>query len=197
MLPQSFIFIGRSGSGKGTQAQLLIEYLESIDPSRKSLYIQTGALLRDFIEGPTLTQKVAKDIYDAGGLMPEFTAIYQWVKALIERYNGNEHLIFDGTPRKLHEAGVLNSIFSFYKLTKPWVIHIDVTPEEALKRLMLRKRMDDTEADIKERLSWFETEVVPAIDYYKKSSGYTFLSIKGERSVLDIHADIVQRLALK
>ncbi len=194
---QSFIFIGISGSGKGTQADLLGKHLKSKDPSRGLLYVQTGAELRQFIQGPSLTQKIAKEIYLTGALQPEFVAIYQWVKALVERYTGNEHLIFDGMPRKVHEAGVFHSILDFYKLEKPWVINIKVSHDESLKRLMLRKRLDDTEEDIRVRLSWFEKEVVPTIEYFQNNPAYRFLSIEGERSIEEIHQDIVQKLGLE
>jgi adenylate kinase len=197
MSPQSFIFIGRSGCGKGTQAQLLIKHLKTIDPSRNSLYIQNGEEFRHFITGQTLTQKLAKDIYDNGRLMPEFLSVYQWAKALNERYTGSEHLIFDGMPRKLHETSVLESIFAFYKLEMPWVVNIEVSADESFKRLMARKRADDTEEDIKVRLSWFETDVAPTIDYYRNNKAYKFLNVNGERSIEAIHEDIVKSLALK
>lgn len=196
MKPQTFIFIGRSGSGKGTQAALLAEYLKKKDPSRGVLPIQTGQELRTFIQGQTFTAKLMKDIYDRGDLAPEFVAVYQWVKALVERYTGTEHIICDGMPRKLHEAGVLNSIFDFYSLGKPWVIEIEVSAEEALKRLLARKRFDDREDEIRERLSWYETDVAPTIDYYRTSPNCHFIGVSGERPVDDIHADIVKKTGL-
>ena len=60
MKPQTFIFIGRSGCGKGTQAELVQEHLKQIDPKRKVLYIQTGAEFREFIKGNSETQKLSK-----------------------------------------------------------------------------------------------------------------------------------------
>jgi adenylate kinase family enzyme len=129
--------------------------------------------------------------------MAEFLTIEMWVHAMIEKYSGNEHLIFDGTPRKLHEAQVFDSLFSFYKLNKPWVINIEVSKEECSKRLMARHRMDDKNDEIEKRLSWFETEVVPVINHYKDHSKYNYLTIDGERSVEDIFEDIVKRVGLR
>ncbi|MFA6294815.1 MAG: nucleoside monophosphate kinase [Candidatus Paceibacterota bacterium] len=194
MIPQSFIFIGRSGCGKGTQVELLIKALKEKDPARDILHIETGKELREFINGPTFTQIKSKEIYDKGGLQPEFLPVYLWIKVLSEKYTGNEHLIFDGTPRRFHEAGVLNSIFDFYNLSKPWLVNIEISSEEALKRLLARKRIDDNEEDIKERLSWYETEVVPTLSYYDGNPKYNFLKIFGERSVEEIHKDIMERL---
>lgn len=196
MTPQTFIFIGRSGCGKGTQVELLTKALRGKEPSIEVLYIQTGQEFREFIKGETLTQKKAKEIYDIGGLMPEFLTVNMWVKPLIEKYKGNQHIIFDGTPRKLHEAGVLDSVFNYYNFGKPWVINIKISAREALKRLLLRKRLDDNEDDIKKRLGWYETDVAKAIEYYCDNPRYNFLEINGERSVGDIHEDIVQKLGL-
>jgi len=196
MNPQTFFFTGRSGSGKGTQAQLLIQTLKQSDPGHPVLYVQTGAELRQFIQGDTYTQKICKELYDSGGLQPEFIAVYQWVKVLVEKYTGREHIIFDGTPRRLHEAGVTTSILDYYKLDKPWVFNIEISDEEAVKRLLARKRMDDSEEDIRVRLYWYETEVVPVVEYFKNNNNFRFANIDGMRSVETIHQEIVSKLGL-
>ena len=196
MQQQSFIFTGRSGSGKGTQVELLSQVLKNKDPNIKQLYIQEGQEIRQFIQGNTKTEKLAKEFYDTGGLFPEFIAVYMWVRALVERYTGNEHIIFDGTPRKIREAEVLDSAFEFYGIHKIWVIDIDVTEEESLRRLLLRKRLDDEESEIKKRLQWYKTEVVPTIEYFKRNPRYNCIVVDGNREPQDIHADIVQKVGL-
>ena len=196
MKPQAFIFIGRSGCGKGTQVQLLMDVLAKKDPSVGSLYVQTGQVFRDFIQGEAETQKLSKEIYDAGGLQPEFLAVNMWVKVLIEKYKGNQHIIFDGTPRKLHEAGALHSCFEFYGFDKPWVVNIEISDGESMKRLLSRKRFDDNEEDIKKRLAWYETDVEPTLSYYDGNPKYNYIKIFGEKSVEEIHADIVKKLGL-
>ncbi len=194
--PQVFIFIGRSGCGKGTQVQLLMKYLKEKTSDIEILYVQTGQEFRDFIVKPTVTALKSKEIYDAGGLQPEFLTVNMWVRPLIDQYKGNQHLIFDGTPRKFHEAGVLNSCFDFYGFEKPWVINIEISEEESAKRLMARKRLDDNEFEIRKRLAWYETDVVPTLGYYDGNPAYNFLKIFGDRSVEDVHADIVKKLGL-
>ncbi len=191
MNQKSFIFIGRSGCGKGTQAKLLNEYLKKVDPKRDILYIQTGDEFRKFIVGNSDTQKMSKAISDVGGLQPEFLAIYMWANVLVNKFTKNEHIIMDGMPRKLHEAGVADSIFEFYGLMRPIVIYLDLSKEASIDRLMARKRADDTREDIAERLSWFETDVVPAIEYYKNNKKYDFVYLDGNRSVEEIHNDII------
>jgi adenylate kinase family enzyme len=170
--------------------------LRRAEPSRDIIYVQTGQGFRDFIKGDTFTQKKAREIYEAGGLQPEFLAVQMWEKPLIEKYKGGEHIIFDGTPRKFHEAGVLDSVFGFYGIETMWVLNIDISPEESMKRLLLRKRFDDDTEEIKKRLAWYETDVAPAVEYYRTNPRYHFLKIDGERSIEDIHQDIMSRLGL-
>ncbi len=192
--PKAFIFIGRSGCGKGTQADLLIKKLKEIDPTRDVLYIQTGQEFRKFIKGTSVTAQKSNELYVTDRIQPDFLAIRMWVDILTENYKGNEHLIFDGTPRRLHEALVVDSVFDFYGFEKPVVIDININPDEALKRMLIRKRQDDKPEDIKKRLAWFEDEVNPTIDWYRTNPKYSFNEINGERSIEEIHADIIKKL---
>jgi adenylate kinase family enzyme len=120
-----------------------------------------------------------------------------WSHMLAERYKEGDHIIFDGTPRKFHEAGVLDSVFGFYGLSKPTVLYLDIGHDEATKRLLLRKRQDDTLASIKERLGWYEREVTEALKFFESNDSYDFLKINGEDSVEEIHADIVKKAGLE
>lgn len=196
MEKQAFVFIGRSGCGKGTQAELLMDFLNNKDKEKKSLYIQTGEIFREYIKGNSHTQNLAKKIYDEGGLMPEFLSVLMWSRTLSEKYNGIDYLIFDGTPRKLHEAGVLESIFNFYNFKKPKIIHLNVSREWSKKRLLERKRFDDNADDIENRLNWYDTDVSPTIDFYRSNILYNFLDINGERSIEEIHKDILSKCNL-
>ena len=191
---RTFIFIGRSGCGKGTQARLLSEYLEKQNPAHKTLYISSGSELREFIKGETLTQRLAKEIYDKGGLQPEFLIVNLWAEALVKGYTGTENIIMDGMPRKYHEAGVLDSIFDYYKIPRPLVVHLEISNEESTKRLLARKRFDDIAEEIANRLSWYDTDVVPTIEYYRKNKAYRLIDINGERPIEEIHKDIISQL---
>ena len=191
---KAFIFIGRSGSGKGTQGALLQKYLNKIDSQSPVLYVQSGSELREFIKGQSITQRLALNIYDNGGLMPEFLAIHMWTNVIVNNFSGKEHLIIDGSPRKFHEAGVLHSIFGFYGIEMPFVIHLDIRKEESIKRLIARGRFDDSVKDIEERLSWYETHVVPTIEFYRNNPHYHFMQIDGEADPEEIHQKIVDKI---
>lgn len=194
MTPQTFVFIGRSGCGKGTQAKLLIDHLKKIDSEKSLYYLESGAVFRKLITGDSYTAKLAKRIYEAGGLQPEFLAVWVWSNLLIEHMTGEEHLIIDGTPRKPREAHVLDSAFTFYRRESPHIIHIDVSREWSIERLTDRKRPDDNPGDIEARLGWFESEVVPAINFFKEHSYYKVLTINGEQPIEKVHQDILSAI---
>ncbi|TAK58217.1 hypothetical protein EPO17_00030 [Patescibacteria group bacterium] len=196
MKAQNFIFIGRSGCGKGTQATRLTDYLKKLDPSREVFYLQTGAEFREFIQGDTHTQQLSKKAYVAGELQPEFIAVWMWSHILIEKFKGDEHLITDGSPRKFHEAGTLDSIFSFYGREKPFLIFINTSREEATRRLEGRKRLDDGAADVKKRMDWYDTDVAPALTFYRDNPDYNFLEINGDQSPDLVWQEIQSKLSL-
>lgn len=192
---QTFIFFGRSGSGKGTQAKLLIEYLEK-NKNNGHLYIETGQHFRNFIAKEenhlaTLTRKVL----DEGGLMPVFMPIWLWTGILVDQFKGTEDLILDGLCRRLDEAPVLDSAVKFLGIEKPNVIYINTGKDWSLKRLKERGREDDDkEEDMKRKLEWFDWQVVPAMSYFHESKDYNFLEINGEQSIEDVHKEILSKV---
>ncbi|MBP9772027.1 MAG: nucleoside monophosphate kinase [Candidatus Pacebacteria bacterium] len=191
---QTLVFIGRSGCGKGTQAKLIMEEIKRRDVDHGVTYIETGERFRNFLKGDSFSSGLSRAIYEKGGLQPEFLAVYMWSTAFVESLKGSEHLVLDGLPRKQHEAAVLDSAFSFYGRTMPTIVHINVSNEWSRERLLSRKRIDDVTEEIEQRLSWFESDVKPAIDWYRTAPGYRFIEVNGERSVEEIHADIKQAI---
>lgn len=195
MNSQTFIFIGRSGCGKGTQADLLEAYLKEHDPEKREVHhIVTGNFLRELAKKDTYTSKILSDILAKGQLVPDFLPVSMWGKYFIDNVKGHEHIITDGMPRKLHEAIMLDGAFKFFGRGKPIVIFIDLSYDTAVKRLLLRKRADDTQEAIEERLKFYDADVAPVIDYYRNSPDYIFLRVDGEPDIPTIAADIMDKL---
>jgi len=194
MQPQTFIFFGPSGCGKGTQAKLLQEYLENQNPEIKTLYVETGNKFREIATSETFTAKAIKKVMGVGGLLPEFLPIWVFADTLIKNFTGNEHLFFDGSPRRLEEAKVLDSTIKFYDRKNPIVISTEVSDEWAIKLMKGRGRADDNEEEMKKRLSWFKENVVPAIEYFKNDSYYKFITINGEQTIEEVHSELMQKL---
>ncbi len=195
MSPQTIILFGPSGSGKGTQANLLIEYFKGKD-GKDVFYIETGQRFRDFAQEASFTAKKTKQIMQAGGLLPEFLPIWIWTEYLVRHVSGEEHMILHGLSRRSHEAPILDSAMKFYGRENPQVISIEVSREWAKERLLSRGRSDDNGKDIESRINWYYDNVMPAIEYFKKNSYYTVHTINGEKSIEEVHSDIISALGI-
>ena len=193
MPPQTFVLIGRSGCGKGTQAELLVKTLKEKDGPNEIFYLETGQKFREFITAPGYSNGLAKSIQDEGGLQPSFLSVWIWSEILVEKIKPNQHLVIDGTPRKLGEALIFTEAMKFYG-RKPNVIYLNVSRQWSEDRLSERQRQDDATASIKRRLDWFDSDVMPAVEYFSNNLDVNFLNINGERTIDAIHSDIVTKL---
>jgi adenylate kinase family enzyme len=190
----TIIFIGRSGCGKGTQADLLKERITRQDKKeRKIMYVETGDHFRSFIRDQKYSSKLSKEVYEKDERQPNFLACWMWSNLLIEELEPEMHLIFDGAPRSLSEAQILDSALKFYKREKPTVIYIDVSRRWSETHLLKRGRSDDVNiAKIDKRLDWFDKDVIPAIDFLRDNPGFRFIEVNGEQSIEKVQTDIIE-----
>lgn len=193
------IFIGRSGCGKGTQAELLKEYIRSKDEKKRQiLYVETGAHFRNFIRLDNYSSKLSREVYESDERQPDFLATYMWSTMLVEELDEDMHLFFDGAPRSKAEAILLSTALDFYKRERATVIYIDVSIKWAEERLLSRGRSDDkTLAKITKRLNWFEEDTWPAVEYFRENPYYRFLEINGEQSIEQVHREILKQYEFK
>ena len=198
MTKETFIFIGSSGSGKGTQVGLLKEELHKKDASVPIFYLQTGQYFREFIKTSSLAASIAKEAVDKGERAPDFLAMYIWSKIFIENLTGNEHLIVDGSPRSLSEAKNLDIALKFFRRERPVVIYIRVSKnwstEHLLARAQKENRADDTAESIGRRMAWFERDVLPAVEKFRRDRDYDFIEVNGEQSIEAVHRDIMTQV---
>lgn len=200
----SYIFIGRSGCGKGTQVEKLAEYLTKkgeINAESPWLRVETGSIFRGFAERDNFTARMLKGAMERGERLPDNFAIWAWTGSLIERYTGKEHLFFDGCPRSLFEAQTLDLLLRFYSRSQVTVIYVDVSREESARRLVERGketgRFDDQNLEeINKRLDWFDRDVLPAVEYYRNNPKYHFVEVDGGQTREKIHEDLVHMLEL-
>ena len=191
-----FVFIGRSGCGKGTQGKLLLEFLNK-KQSRDDgvLYLETGDRFREFIKSDAYSNQLSRQVMVDALPQPSFLAVWMWAHILVEELTADHQtLILDGTPRSLIEAQALDTAFKFYGFTELFVIHLDVSREWSRSHLLKRGRKDDNLPDIDKRLDWYETDVVPALDFYINDPKYQYLKLNGEESMDEIHSAIIARL---
>ena len=192
--PLVFILIGRSGCGKGTQAKLLIKYLQDNNLG-ETLYIYTGDKLRAFVEKEkNISARMAKSKMKAGDILPSFLAVWFWSGSLIEGVNENNNVIMDGSPRTLLEAMMVDDAMEFYGRSRVIPIFLETSEKWSIQRLIERGRDDDNLKSIKERLEFFEKDVMPVIDYYSGKSRHKLTRINGEQSAEEVHQEILEKV---
>lgn len=196
MQQQTIIFMGLQGSGKGTQVKLLKERIEKGSPDSRILYFDAGAHFRAFFAEGGYTQKMVEESVARGELQPDFLSSFLLSRAFITEVAGGEHMLIDGFPRSLVQAEILHGALTFYKRENLTVIFLNVGEEEAMKRLLLRGRHDDTEEGIRERFRWYKDIVVKTLDFYRAHSDYRVLEINGEQTPEEVHEDVVRALSL-
>lgn len=188
-----YLFYGKSGCGKGTQAQLLKARIES--QGRKVIYVETGNLFRSFSQNNTgFMAEHVKSVVDAGKLMPAFFPVYLWSRALVEGFTGVEDIILDGVSRRLEEAPIIDAALDFLEIEKRYLILINVSDVWVLEHMGKRGRADDTAEGMQKRLGWFTENVMPVINYFAHNPKYTSLTINGEQPIEQVANDIEREL---
>ncbi|MBI2577410.1 MAG: nucleoside monophosphate kinase [Candidatus Wildermuthbacteria bacterium] len=180
--------LGRPGAGKGTQIKLLLEQtgFEAI---------KTGDLLRDRSKKGDAVGDKLRDILDNGLLVPTPIVFSLWMPKLEQIYNEGKvkGIIFDGNPRKLYEAMMLEELCLMFGWAKNFrACYINVHEEEAEKRLLERGRFDDNNKEIQERFSWFNNEVMEVVERYRKMG--VLVEVNGTQPVEAVHRDIFGNL---
>jgi adenylate kinase len=187
-----------SGSGKGTQIELLSEYLERKDINTPVFHLQLGQYFRDFISRDTYAANIAKKMVEGGNRGPDFLAMWMWSNVMVKNLTGKEHLVIDGSPRSLNEAQNLDIALKFFKRDQPAVVHIKVSPEWSEQHLMERAkkegRADDNKEGIKRRIGWYQRDVLPAVEFYRRDRDYDFIEVNGEQPIELVHREIIVNL---
>jgi adenylate kinase family enzyme len=116
------------------------------------------------------------------------------MNVLISLLTPEKNLIADGYPRAVTQSMSFEEMLKFYKREDIKIIYIEISKEEAVKRLKLRGRHDDTDEGIATRFDEYANNVVPAMNYFKNKTGYTIYTINGEQSVENVHQDIIKTL---
>ena len=186
---RTIIFLGISGSGKGTQAAKLLKAL----PRAKQ--ISTGEGLRRMALRKNLVGGYIREILNHGNLAPYWAPTSIWLSEFLERLKGDEPLVFDGAPRRIEEAKMLDDFMKDVGRPAPFAVYLRVSQRSALRRLLERGRSDDNRRAIAARFRFFRTDVHPVIRYYQHRTRLAV--INGDQSVEDVWRDIKKALRLR
>lgn len=185
----TLVVLGRSGSGKGTQAEFIVKKLQKKGGVR---HFETGRFLRDILKKKNVTSDLGKKVMREGKLFPSWFAAYTWLKELIEKGHADKHLVYDGAPRQLWEAELIDWVMDWHGRSKALCVRIDISEEEAMRRLLKRGRKDDERRAIKNRLAFFRKYVVKTWKYYESHG--RLIHVNGEQSIKDVWREIDLKL---
>ena len=198
----NIILLGTQGSGKGTQARLLVE-------KYGFFYVSTGDLLRSIAKD----NKEIEEIMKSGKLIPD-EQTFQFIKEHLEKNNVSDNILFDGYPRSAEQF----SMFAKNKVKIDLVFVLRISDEEAVKRLSARRmhrqtgeiynlitnppssdinpedliqREDDKPDAIRQRLQIFHT-VTENLIHDIEAGGITYKEIDAERPIEEIQNDLVE-----
>jgi adenylate kinase len=192
MEPITTIFFGPSGAGKGTQVQMLFDIVRKRS-DRKIIYIEMGKLLRDLVTTGNKSGNLTNEIISRGARMPDFMPVYLMTRKLVDEFTGEEHIVGDGVARGADQTRGWDDAMQFYGRANYHVINMKLSEESIMTRLLARGRNDDTKEGIKNRISWYTSEVAPQIEIFK-SRGRHVHDIDGESDAETVHRAILTAL---
>ncbi|MBP9686255.1 MAG: nucleoside monophosphate kinase [Candidatus Doudnabacteria bacterium] len=179
-IPDAVFFIGRSGAGKGTQAQLLAERLNFF-------YWEMGAILRaEIAKSSPIGQEIGALV--AKGLFLDDHHMFKVIAAHIHEIPKDKPIIFDGVPRRMSQAPYVIGLLHGMGRKDLTTFFLDVPREDSVARLLARKRSDDTEEVINRRLDQFDLETAPVLDFLQEMT--KFYRIDGRPTIPDVAASI-------
>ncbi|NCU28381.1 MAG: hypothetical protein EOM85_01790 [Candidatus Moranbacteria bacterium] len=193
---KTIIFVGRSGSGKGTQIDLLKQFItEKKGQQIKSVVM--GDIFRGFFSEEGYIQEVAKDLsVRQGKFQPDFLTDALFVSNVIKNADKDSVMFFDGYPRNAHQLGLIKELLEYLGRKDPLFINLEVARQSVKERMLLRGRGDDHEDAIENRLDEYDKFVSPMIENAKADVYFKYIEINGEGSVQGIHNNIIETLGL-
>jgi len=206
------VLLGAPGSGKGTQAQRLVE-------THGIPQVSTGDLLRDAVARRTPLGLQAKAAMDAGKLVDD-AIVLALLRERLDRPDAARGFILDGYPRNVAQAEALSGLLADMNQPLDAVVLMDVDTQVLFKRLTGRRtcrrcakvfnvytnpppasggceggqshdlfqRADDNEATIGSRLEVYEKQTRPLVSYYRRRGLLKKVDAEGEL------ADVFARL---
>jgi adenylate kinase len=204
------ILLGAPGAGKGTQADLLVQWLGV--PR-----VSSGDLFRVAIQHNTKLGAEAQGYLDKGELVPDRLTIAMVAERLTQS-DCAQGVILDGFPRTVKQAEALGEFLASQGRQIDLVLYISVSEDSLLQRLAgrwtcrncgtvyhemfspekvngicdacggeLYQRADDTPETQKRRIKVYLEQTAPLVDYYRQQG--TLAEIDGEQDIQAVQAD--------
>lgn len=187
------VLMGAPGSGKGTQAALMVEALGLP-------HISTGDLLRAAVAAGSELGRQAKAVMDRGELVSD-EIVLGLLEERLARDDAARGFILDGFPRNIAQAEALDALLERLGQPVDEALQIDVDEEQVVQRIAKRAelegRSDDTEETVRNRLRVYAEQTAPVVDFYARKGVLSRVLGEGTiedvfqriRGVLQLHVD--------
>jgi adenylate kinase len=184
------ILLGPPGSGKGTQAQRLVQRYGIVQ-------LSTGEMLRQAVAAGTPVGLKAKDIMASGGLVPD-DVVVSIISDRIDQPDARKGFILDGFPRTVPQAEALDQLLKHKHMKLDAVVELRVNESALVERVETRAaetrargeevRIDDTSEVLIKRLAAYRAQTEPLIHYY--SERRKLLTVDGMMTIEEVTREI-------
>ncbi len=205
------VLFGPQGCGKGTQGQLLADRFDIP-------LIGAGDLFRDEITAKTQLGRLVKQYVESGKLAPD-ELVNAVIASQLKKYDLSRGYILDGYPRNIEQANYMDRLSKinlaiYLKISDQEAVRrlsgrrqcadcksnfhtSDAPPVKtgvcSVCGGPLKKRADDVEDIIRQRLAAFHFMTEPMASYYRQQG--VLLQINAEQSIQYVFADLIKKLA--
>ncbi len=188
MTAKRIVLLGAPGAGKGTQAARLVE-------KYGIPHISTGDMLRAAVKAKTPVGLKAKALMDAGRLVGDDVVI-AIAEERLKQADAASGFVLDGFPRTLAQAKALDALLSRLGMRLDGCLALTADADVVVKRLLRRAeiegRSDDNEATIRARMSVYDDQTAPLLDYYRERA--LLVEVSGMGSVDDVSKSVMSAL---
>lgn len=172
---ERIVIFGPPGVGKGTQASALNRVYGLA-------HIGAGDLLRAAKNEDSDLGREIKGYMDANVFVPD-EIIVKLITAEILKL-GRRGFILDGFPRTVSQAEKLETLLAQMGIPLTQAIFLEAPDSVLLERVLQRRRADDTEEILAQRLQDYRTKTAPLAEYYRAKN--LLVEIDGTGTEVDV-----------
>ena len=192
--PLNIILLGDPAAGKATHGRFLAKRYKMYD-------LDMGKELRALDRNLALRKKYKLDkTLDKGKLTPT-DIVRELLHDRIHKTPKHTGILFNGTPKMLGEARLVNSWLKAEKRTRVLFVYLTIPLKETIKRMTGRKtyfrgkfskRPDDNNKALKNRLKYYQNNIRHVVKFFK--SQYPFIKISTMGSIMQARKRLIADL---